>query len=86
MASRVVSLKMSEVEALLKLLKDQQCPIASGTSLKYTFRADQWGTSWYHSHFSAQYSQGFIGPIVIHGPNHVPYDTDLGPVVVNDCT
>ncbi|MCJ1427219.1 hypothetical protein MMC29_005122 [Sticta canariensis] len=62
----------------------QQCPIAPGTSFKYIFRADTWGTSWYHSHYSAQYTQGLVGPIVIHGPNHVPYDIDLGPVMVTD--
>lgn len=62
----------------------QQCPIAPGTSLTYKFRADMWGTSWYHSHYSAQYTQGLIGPIVIHGLNHVLYDIDLGPVLVTD--
>lgn len=71
-------------DSLLTLPEGQQCPIAPGTSFKYTFRADTWGTTWYHSHYSAQYTQGLVGPIVIHGPNHVPYDIDLGPVMVTD--
>ena len=34
----------------------QQCPIAPGSSFTYTFQADSYGTSWYHSHYSAQYA------------------------------
>ncbi|KAL8968918.1 MAG: hypothetical protein Q9183_002246, partial [Haloplaca sp. 2 TL-2023] len=39
----------------------QQCPIAPGKSLTYTFKADLFGTSWYHSHYSAQYAGGAFG-------------------------
>ena len=61
------------------------CPIVPGTSLKYRFRADEYGTSWWHSHLSAQYTQGLFGPIVVHGPSdYVDYDEDLGPVMIND--
>lgn len=45
----------------------QQCPIAPGHSFTYSFKADLYGTSWYHSHFSAQYADGLLGPIVVHG-------------------
>ena len=45
----------------------QQCPIAPGSSFTYTFQATVYGTSWYHSHYSAQYADGLAGPIVIHG-------------------
>ena len=38
-----------------------QCPVASGSSFRYKFRADHYGTSWYHSHFSAQYTDGLYG-------------------------
>ncbi|PQE04935.1 multicopper oxidase protein [Rutstroemia sp. NJR-2017a BBW] len=62
----------------------QQCPIAPGSSFTYEFRAESYGSSWYHSHFSAQYSDGLYGPLVIYGPNHVPYDIDLGPVMLSD--
>jgi FtsP/CotA-like multicopper oxidase with cupredoxin domain len=62
----------------------QQCPIAPGKSLTYRFRADQFGTSWYHSHYSAQYAGGAYGPIVIHGPATSCYDEDIGPVLLSD--
>ena len=31
-----------------------QCPLAPGESITYTWRATQYGTSWYHSHFALQ--------------------------------
>ncbi|KAA8576186.1 hypothetical protein MFRU_009g01200 [Monilinia fructicola] len=61
-----------------------QCPIAPGDSFKYTFKADLYGSSWYHSHYSAQYAGGLVGPMVIHGPSNAPYDVDLGPIFVQD--
>lgn len=57
-----------------------RCPIAPGSSFTYTFKADLYGTSWYHSHYSAQYAGGLLGPMVIHGPSNANYDIDLGPV------
>ena len=60
----------------------QQCPIAPDVSFTYKFRADLYGTSWYHSHYSAQYAGGLFGPMVIHGPKNVPYDVDLGPILL----
>ena len=62
----------------------QQCPIPPGKSLTYTFKADLYGTSWYHSHYSGQYAGGLFGPMIIHGPKNVPYDRDIGPVLLND--
>jgi FtsP/CotA-like multicopper oxidase with cupredoxin domain len=61
-----------------------QCPIAPGAKFTYRFQADLYGTSWYHSHYSSQYAGGLHGPLVIHGPNHRRYDTDLGPVFLSD--
>ena len=61
-----------------------QCPIVPGGNLTYRFRADEYGTTWWHAHYSAQYSSGVVGPIVIHGPNDVGYDVDLYPVLVTD--
>lgn len=61
-----------------------QCPIAPGKSLTYRFKADLYGTSWYHSHYSAQYAGGVIGPMIIHGPKNADYDIDLGPVLLTD--
>ncbi|RYC54265.1 hypothetical protein CHU98_g11944 [Xylaria longipes] len=54
-----------------------QCPIAPGKSFTYKFRAELYGTSWYHSHYSAQYSGGLFGPIVVYGPNNANHDIDL---------
>lgn len=61
-----------------------QCPIAPGKTFTYTFQADMYGSSWYHSHYSAQYAGGLVGPMVIHGPNDEDYDIDLGPVMLSD--
>lgn len=52
--------------------------------MTYTFKADLYGTSWYHSHYSAQYAGGLFGPMIIHGPKNVPYDIDVGPVMLSD--
>ncbi|KAF2495700.1 laccase Lcc4 [Lophium mytilinum] len=61
-----------------------QCPIAPGESMTYTWKATQYGTSWYHSHFSLQAWEGVYGPIVIHGPATGDYDEDFGAVVLSD--
>lgn len=52
--------------------------------MTYKFRATQYGTSWYHSHFSVQLGDGLYGPLVINGPATANYDEDLGPVFVSD--
>ena len=62
----------------------EQCPIPPGKSLQYVFKADLYGTSWYHSHYSAQYAGGLFGPMIIYGPENVKYDIDLGPVLLTD--
>ena len=61
-----------------------QCPIAPGSSFTYRFRADSYGTTWYHAHYSAQYADGLYGPMIIHGPKHSEYDVDLGPIMIGD--
>lgn len=61
-----------------------QCPIAPGQTFTYSFNADLYGTSWYHAHYSAQYAAGIFGAMIIHGPTHVDYDEDLGPVLLTD--
>ena len=61
-----------------------ECPIAPGQSKTYTFQCTQFGTSWYHSHFSDQYGDGVVGPIVINGPATMNYDVDLGPMPMTD--
>ncbi|OQE28924.1 hypothetical protein PENFLA_c004G08458 [Penicillium flavigenum] len=61
-----------------------QCPIAPGESMTYKFRAAQYGTSWYHSHWSLQLSDGLYGPLIIYGPATADYDVDLGPIFMTD--
>ncbi|ERS96778.1 laccase precursor [Sporothrix schenckii 1099-18] len=61
-----------------------ECPIPPGHSRVYTFLATQYGSSWYHSHFSAQYGNGVVGTIQINGPASLPYDIDLGVFPVSD--
>ncbi|KAH6854827.1 multicopper oxidase-domain-containing protein [Chaetomium sp. MPI-CAGE-AT-0009] len=61
-----------------------QCPIPPKRSYSYEFIASLYGTSWYHAHYSAQYTGGVLGPIVVHGPTKEKYDVDLGPVLLSD--
>ncbi|KAJ1555735.1 hypothetical protein HK405_013896 [Cladochytrium tenue] len=61
-----------------------QCPLVPGASYKYTWRATQYGTTWYHSHFSLQFGNGAYGAIVINGPTTANYDYDLGPITIGD--
>jgi FtsP/CotA-like multicopper oxidase with cupredoxin domain len=63
----------------------QQCPIAPGSSFTYRFRADLYGSSFWHSHYSAQYTDGIFGAMIIYGPHdNADYDIDLGPVLLTD--
>ncbi|KAF4771096.1 hypothetical protein N7455_012028 [Penicillium solitum] len=61
-----------------------QCPIAPGDSLTYRWRAVEYGTGWYHSHFYVQAWDGAFGGILINGPATANYDVDLGHVFLND--
>ncbi|KAI1317772.1 laccase [Xylariaceae sp. FL0255] len=61
-----------------------ECPIPPGGSKTYTVRLEQYGTTWYHSHFSSQYANGVFGAIQINGPSSANYDIDLGPYPIGD--
>lgn len=61
-----------------------ECPLAPGQSRMYTFLCTQFGTTWYHSHFSDQYSDGVVGSIIIDGPATSNYDIDLGTFPITD--
>ncbi|KAF2258770.1 hypothetical protein CC78DRAFT_95840 [Lojkania enalia] len=61
-----------------------QCPIAPGQSMTYTFVADNYGFSWYHSHFAIQTWMGVMGPMIIHGPTSKEYDADAGSILLQD--
>ncbi|BGP40987.1 hypothetical protein JCM10450v2_004993 [Rhodotorula kratochvilovae] len=48
-----------------------QCPIGVGQSYTYSFAVDselEFGTYWWHAHRRALYTDGIIGPLVIHSP------------------
>lgn len=58
-----------------------QCPIPPGRSFMYNFTIEnQYGTYWYHSHFSTQYTDGLVGPLIVHAPEEAAvrktYDYD----------
>lgn len=61
-----------------------QCPIAPGQTYTYTWRADEYGSSWYHSHFVLQAWNGVFGGILINGPSSAEYDEDVGSLFLND--
>lgn len=61
-----------------------ECPIAPGKTRQYRFRATQFGTTWYHSHWSAQYGDGVLGTMIIDGPATANYDEDLGVLPITD--
>lgn len=61
-----------------------QCPIAPGQELTYKFKATQYGTSWYHSHYSLQYADGMAGPLTIYGPSSANYDFAEEPILMTD--
>jgi FtsP/CotA-like multicopper oxidase with cupredoxin domain len=61
-----------------------ECPLAPGETKTYTWKATQFGTTWFHSHFSAQYGDGATGQIIIDGPASSNYDVDLGAMPLTD--
>lgn len=61
-----------------------ECPTAPGSTITYKWRATQYGTTWYHSHFSMQAWEGIFGAIVINGPASANYDEDQGVIVLTD--
>ncbi|KAF9770659.1 hypothetical protein IL306_011755 [Fusarium sp. DS 682] len=61
-----------------------QCPTAPGSSVTYKWRATQYGTSWYHSHFGLQTYDGVYGGLIIRGPASANYDEDVGTIMLSD--
>jgi len=61
-----------------------ECALAPGDAKTYQFQATEYGTTWYHSHFSNQYGDGVLGSIIINGPATANYDIDLGTYVLQD--
>ncbi|CAG8959121.1 hypothetical protein HYFRA_00012984 [Hymenoscyphus fraxineus] len=61
-----------------------QCAQAPGDTMTYRWRATQYGSTWYHSHFALQAWEGVLGAIVINGPATANYDHDMGHMFLND--
>jgi FtsP/CotA-like multicopper oxidase with cupredoxin domain len=61
-----------------------QCPTAPGSVITYKWRAEQYGSSWYHSHIGLQAWEGVFGGIVINGPATADYDVDAGSLFLTD--
>ncbi|KAL9100135.1 MAG: hypothetical protein Q9163_004451 [Psora crenata] len=61
-----------------------QCPIAPGEEYTYRFKAIQYGSSWYHSHYSLQYADGLAGPMTIYGPSTANYTSAIEPILMTD--
>ncbi|UKZ82862.1 hypothetical protein TrVFT333_010662 [Trichoderma virens FT-333] len=61
-----------------------QCPTPVGDSITYKWKATQYGSTWYHSHFGLQAWEGVFGGILINGPATANYDEDLGHIFLND--
>lgn len=59
-----------------------QCPIAPNDYFVYKFNATQYGSSWYHSHYSVQYADGAVGPLTIHGPTSSEWDEAISPPLI----
>ena len=59
-----------------------QCPIAPNDYFVYEFNVTQYGSSWYHSHYSVQYADGSLGPITLHGPSSTQFDEVINPPLI----
>lgn len=59
-----------------------QCPVPFGESFRYSFRVEDEGTHFYHSHAGNQKTDGAFGALIVRGleeenPNAHTYDFDL---------
>ncbi|KAL1506103.1 hypothetical protein ABEB36_005531 [Hypothenemus hampei] len=64
-----------------------QCPILPRTTFRYTFKAAQAGTHFWHSHTGMQRTDGCFGPLIVRIPDeenpHDPqYDFDLSAHII----
>jgi multicopper oxidase len=61
-----------------------QCPSPPGNTYTYRWRASQYGSTWWHSHFALSAWEGIFGGIRINGPATANYDVDLGNLFLQD--
>ncbi|KAK6524517.1 hypothetical protein TWF281_011424 [Arthrobotrys megalospora] len=53
-----------------------QCPIPPYNMMTYKWNATH--------HFSLQYANGILGPLLLYGPSSANYDIDKGPLLIGD--
>lgn len=61
-----------------------QCPISEGDTFQYKFKLRQYGHTWYHSHYSSQYTDGVAAPLLIHGPHTDEWEKEWSPIIISD--
>jgi len=61
-----------------------QCPIAANRTYTYNMTIQQYGHSWYHSHYQTQYSDGLAGALTIYGPSSASWDETFTPIFMQD--
>ncbi|KAK6393792.1 hypothetical protein LTR65_002169 [Meristemomyces frigidus] len=61
-----------------------QCPIAANQEYTYNMSVQQYGHTWYHSHYQTQYSDGLAGPLTIYGPSSANFDETFTPLFMQD--
>ncbi|PVH98835.1 laccase-like multicopper oxidase [Periconia macrospinosa] len=61
-----------------------QCPISEQDTFQYKFQLRQYGHTWYHSHYSAQYTDGVAAPLLIHGPHTDDWQVEWSPLLISD--
>lgn len=54
-----------------------QCPIQPGGTFRYTFKAMQSGTHFWHSHIGMQRADGLYGPLIVRTPKEVDRQGEL---------
>ena len=55
-----------------------QCGIPPGASFTYIFKAEQYGTHWYHSHSGAQRTDGLFGALIVKEKDNTQRNDLLG--------
>ena len=53
-----------------------QCGIPPNRSFTYNFTLDPAGSTWWHAHYSTEYQDGILGPLIIHDRNEPDYNID----------
>jgi FtsP/CotA-like multicopper oxidase with cupredoxin domain len=53
-----------------------QCGIPPSQSFTYNFTLNPSGTSWWHAHYSTEYQDGILGPMIIHDRTEPNYNVN----------